>query len=788
MAQNNPNEKETLELLKEIAEINERISEQNKRAATATGQEKRDLEDRIASEKIRLGLTKERFDVVKDILDEEKKQAKLAEEKNKRQQETNDLQDDFATSFTKMGNQQKKFLTDSNSSSNSYANITAKIVELKQQEVEASDEDRVLLAARRTILEGIRSEQVDSAEAAAMARQEMFGISDAEQKRIEFQSSIIGLTGEEKELAEQAFASKENLLMQQERYNQLQQGGNEILGKMPAGVQSVIGGIKNMIMGIRAFGIQAAIATAGITLVIGAIIAGVDYMMGLEKASEEFRKETGLTNSMMADMEDKAVAVNQQFANYGVSLDDAYDTMAALREELGEVANYSSATVASLSLMKTNFGVSAKEAAKVQGIFESVGGLSEQTAASVQMQVANMSKLAGVAPKKVLKDIAENAEAASTFFKGDTVALTKNAVQAARMGSSLKDQVKLAEKLLDFETGIEEELVAATFVGGEFNLSRARALAMEGKLADAQAETLTQIQRSGDFRQKDYFTQQQLAKASNMTVEEINKQLNTQEKLSRLSTEEQQKAQAAIDAGLDITNLNDEQLMQEVEKAAAQKEMASVITDMENTFKGILATVGGSLLPIFQMLAPVLKMAFFPLKIAAKAIQFIIDGIMWLLKKIPGVSSLVDTVGDFAGQADAAVNNFSVSAMEGKGGLPSATDASASAGSINDGVVQDGKIVSTNPADTLIATQSPSELVSSVLSMAPIGMASNAVGGGSLSALAAPLAAVVNEIKALRADMASGKIAVYMDTAKVTSNVNTQVEKTTRNSYNIGQA
>jgi len=68
------------------------------------------------------------------------------------------------------------------------------------------------------------------------------------------------------------------------------------------------------------------------------------------------------------------------------------------------------------------------------------------------------------------------------------------------------------------------------------------------------------------------------------------------------------------------------------------------------------------------------------------------------------------------------------------------------------------------------------------------GAAAGGGGGGGLSALAAPLAAVVNEIKALRADMASGKIAVYMDSAKVTSNVNTQVEKTTRNSYNMGQA
>jgi phosphoserine phosphatase len=248
-----------------------------------------------------------------------------------------------------MGNQQKKFLTDSNSSSNSYANITAKIVELKQQEVDASDDDRAILAQRRAILEGIRTEQIEAAEAAAMARQEMFGISDAEQRRNEFQQSIAGLSQDEKDMAEATFAAKENLLLQQERYNQLQQGGSEILGKLPAGVQSVVGGIKNMISGIRAFGIEAAIATAGITLVIGAIIAGVDYMMGMEKASEEFRKETGITNSMMADMNDKAVSINKQYASYGVNLEDAYDTMAALRDETSEVANYSEAAVAGLT-------------------------------------------------------------------------------------------------------------------------------------------------------------------------------------------------------------------------------------------------------------------------------------------------------------------------------------------------------------------------------------------------------------------------------------------------------
>ena len=57
-----------------------------------------------------------------------------------------------------------------------------------------------------------------------------------------------------------------------------------------------------------------------------------------------------------------------------------------------------------------------------------------------------------------------------------------------------------------------------------------------------------------------------------------------------------------------------------------------------------------------------------------------------------------------------------------------------------------------------------------------------------LSQLAAPLTAMINEIKGLRADMASGKIGVYMDTEKVTSKIGRQVDQSTRNNYSLGQA
>jgi hypothetical protein len=212
--------------------------------------------------------------------------------------------------------------------------------------------------------------------------------------------------------------------------------------------------------------------------------------------------------------------------------------------------------------------------------------------------------------------------------------------------------------------------------------------------------------------------------------------------------------------------------MQEVQKAAAQKEMASTITDMENTFKGILATVGGALLPLFQMLGPILKLAFFPLKVAAKAIQFIIDGIMWVIKKIPGLGSLVEAVGNAFNMVDTAVGNVSVAGLEG-GGLGS--------------VVEAGDVISPANGQTMISTKEGGLLKLSGNDdvVAAPGAASAIGGGSSLATLSAPLNAMISEIKALRADLASGKIAVNMDGARVSSGIGKVVDGTTRNSFSM---
>jgi transcriptional regulator with XRE-family HTH domain len=505
--------------------------------------------------------------------------------------------------------------------------------------------------------------------------------------------------------------------------------------------------------------------------------------------------------------------------------------MSALKTSFSDVAQFSEETVAALTLMKTNFGVTAEHAANVQSIFESVGGLSSDTAANVQLQVANMAKMSGIAPDKIFKDIAENAEAASTFFKGDLNALTKNAVQAQRMGTSLKQQVSLAEKLLDFENGIEEELVAATFVGGEFNLSRARALAMEGKLAEANAETLSQLQRSGDFRKKDYFTQQQLAKAAGMSVEEINKQLNAQEKLNSLSAEDQKMAQEAIDKGLDITNIDKEQLGLEVKKFAAQQEQQGQLTRMQNAFMGIVATVGGVLSPLLEGVASIMNLILLPInaaveglakmagflkenldiagvflgvlgaiyaqKIATVVVSQYENAIMIAKLALTNRAALAEKKGLLAGVAKMAISAYNsiaafipvigpiLGAVAAAGALAYGYSLVSKAGDVMspaDGKTRvstkEGGLFELSPNDDLVAAPGAAKA-----------MQGAAAGGGTpqinLAILSAPLNAMIAEIKGLRADMAAGKISVHMDGAKVTAGVSNQVNKSTRNNFAI---
>jgi hypothetical protein len=743
----------------------------------------------------RLRLTQEELARNEELLDVAKQRTKEAENIDKKTSAS-------LKSFARLSGDVKKNLGSLNSQSNIYVSVQRQIIREEETRAGLSEADVEASEARAGFLRDISGDLLQQAKATAKAEQDAKGINEFEQRRIELQQNSLGLTASQLALAKDLVDQEEALFKKEQRINAIKESQKDMFDALPEGVQNAVGFAQKLGTTLKTAGA----AAVGFMLLATVVAATLSSFTKLDEAAGEFAKETGITNTQMTGIKSDANSIVGEFGDLGIEAKNVFDTVAALKSEFSDVASFSKETTAALTVLNANFGVSAESAAKVQSQFESIGGLSSETAANVQLQVANMANLAGVAPAKVFEDIAENAEATSTFFKGDLTALAKNAVQARRMGTSLKEQVALAEKLLDFESGIEEELVAATFVGGQFNLGRARALAMEGKLQEANEETLKQIQRSGDFRKQDYFTQQQLAKASGMSVEEINKQLNAQEKLSKLSTEQKKAAEDAISKGLDITNINADQLAQETEKFSKQQEQQQQLEQLNNAFAGIASTVGSVLTPLLSALIPIMKLILFPVQLIAEGFKFLGDNLAIAIPLAAGlalafapaiIAAITSAVGfimsSFAMIPFGIGIPLGIAAVAGLFSMISKAKAVGDMNSPADGKTQvstkEGGLFELSPNDDLVAAPGAASALANAGNSTSTTLVDSKSGGGSnLAALSAPLNAMINEIKALRADLNSGKIAVYMDTAKVTSNVSKNVDQGTRNSYNLGSA
>jgi hypothetical protein len=747
--------------------------------------------------------TEKQVKAKKELTKEQKAEKKHKDYIAQKEKDTEAFMATFAKSYRRIPNDVKKQLDGEQAITDSMgkrvgkqnAYTALKALQGQQEAIEKNNSGAIAENAglRADMARQYSDELLIQAKATQRAEDSLKGVTEFDEKRKQIEEARLQLGNTAADLLLQSVNETETLYKKEKRILEIKKQQQGVLDALP-------GPLKSMIDGAQEFG-QAMKAGLGPIALIGALLVmAIKSFTELDDAAADFRKETGLLNSQMEGIKSQALQISTEFANIGLESADVLKTISSLKSEFSDSVDFSKETVAALSVMNKNFGVAAETSAKVQSMFEGIGGLSSETAANVQMQAAQMAKLAGVAPDKVFKDIAENAEAASTFFKGDITALTKNAIQARRMGTSLKEQVSLAEKLLDFEAGIEDELVAATFVGGQFNLGRARALAMEGKLQEANEETLKQIQRSGDFRKQDYFTQKQLAKAAGMTVEEINKQLNTQDKLNSLTAEQKKAAEDAISKGLDITNIGADQLANETAKFASQQEQQKQIDKLMNSFNAIAATVGGTLTPLLEGLIPIMSLIALPVQAMAEGFRVVVSflkeniGLTIALAGILGVvyaKSIAGAVARIWGSIVGALGPFGIPvAIAATIGAISMAKSAMSVGDMNspaDGKTQvstkEGGLFELSPNDDLVAAPGAAAALS--------GKGSSGVAPQSpapqmnLAVLSAPLNAMIAEIKGLRADMVAGKISVHMDGAKVTAGVSNQVNKSTRNNFAI---
>ena len=767
-----------LDLLREIEEVNQRIEEQNKKAAVVGAEERKRLEKRIENEKEKLKILQKQIDPLQ-------KQNTLAEEYE-------ELQDTLETSFTKLNINARKLITTNKVGGTAFASLASDILDLKEQQFGLSDDELKINQRKLEIYSNLYTSITDQAEEAAKVKDEMLGQNEAANRRFKFEESIANLGPEEQKKLTDLFELNENLIKQKERLNQIQEEGDKLYERLPGFLQDGVDMAKDLGKGLMS-------GMLPLVLIGLLLAAALDSFTELSAASKKFREDTGITASQSKDLDNQVKNIRNNFSQLGLKADDVYDTIGALKGEFADNARLSEEVVSSMTVLNKNFGIAQKDAAKVAMIMQSMAGLSAETAQGVSQQVAEMANLAGVAPSQVFKDIADSAEETYTYFKGDVNLIARQAIEARRLGSTLKDVLKTTEDLLDFENGIEKELVAATFVGGQFNLSQARALAYAGKNVEAQKEILRQVERSGKFADQDMFTKKVLADAAGMTVEQLTKQLQIQKLLSGLSDEEALKAQAAIDKGLNLNGLTQDQLMDKTKELAKQEEIADKVTQMENSFKGIVASLGTALLPLMEGLAPIITILAESFGFIFKVLNYIpgvfpaiIAGLtaMWLMTmkvaiaaKMAAIAKVWSAYGamPFIGVALAAGVVAALISSVAK--AKSVGDVMAPADGKTRISTKEGGLLELSPNDDLVAAPNAIQNLNAASKSNNTSLTPT-IGGVDSSAA---IDVLVKEMKALRQEFSNKQNNVYLDGQKVTSGIVLASEKSSRNNFSYGQ-
>ena len=682
-------------------------------------------------------------------------------------------------------------------------------------------------------------------------------------------------------------------------FTQATNKGNNMMESFTSGLSRGFGSAKNMIMGLlgpQGIAILSIVAVvAAVALIAYAIYkafkVGLERFKELDAAAKAFREETGLLNSQTKSLQNNIKNVSTEFAGLGVTAEDVSKSAAAFTNEFSGLEQPSQAVLGSMVALNKNFVIGVEQGAELNKVFQNIGGLTAEQSQALIGQTVEMAKMAGVAPRQVIQDMAESSEYAYRYFNGSPKALAAAAVQAAKLGTSIKQAGEVADNLLDFESSITSELEASAILGTNLNLSQARYLAANNDILGAQQEVLNQVASLGDLTKLNKFEQDALTKATGMQMGDLINQQRIREQFGKLDSEQLAAAMSLMNSGRDITKLNADDLKAQTAKLATQKEMQSVMDDLSNSGSAIstafsdmfeplaanimpfiadvVSMVSSGLVPAFRLVGSILKVVLAPLgfilgilgSIGKAIVNFLVtptkfvvniinsiyelfsaivnDGLSGFVSKIqeigPLMTGIAATVGIIAAAfllsivpsiiafgitlvstvipalfsavastitwaismaaaaiaaiASASAMTLGIGAIAIAGGIAagamamkSGTDnAAASVGSINDGVVQDGKIVSTNPADTLLATKDPASLLETIatgLGTGIGGLLGGIMGGGQDNT------AVVAKLDELIMVVQSNRD-VYMDREKVSSAVVKTNEKSGENRFGL---
>jgi hypothetical protein len=270
-----------------------------------------------------------------------------------------------------------------------------------------------------------------------------------------------------------------------------------------------------------------------------------EFQRSLIVSSEEAEKirqrayDISAQSSKLADTQGKIVILQKQIVEAQNATNAAFETSIDFTSELGKEGEK---LLAQSAILKDNMGLEAEAQAEITKESIRTGKEIEQITKNSYGNIAVVG-----AGKKIQFDLNKLLTEATKIqgnlrlnFKGSTEEIAKAVAQAKLLGVNLSQLEKVQNSLLNFEESISAELEAELLTGKDFNLERARTLALEGDLVGMAKALNTEGITYNKLQDYNIIQRQAIAKALGMEVNELADALKKQEEYNALQLKARQ--------------------------------------------------------------------------------------------------------------------------------------------------------------------------------------------------------------------------------------------------------
>jgi len=393
----------------------------------------------------------------------------------------------------------------------------------------------------------------------------------------------------------------------------------------------------------------AAAIAAGVLIAFTALFT---ILKSITAEAKQLSAETGLTFGQAMKLNEEMRSASAAIGVTVASHQDLVAVQKASIAEFGNAAILSGEIAANIAETGVAFGYGAAEAGKVNAEFMLMGQSGAEAAKSQERLAASALK-AGVNVGAVMKDISTNARNVSKYFGGNVEALGKAAIEAQKLGISLATMGKTADHLLDFETSISAQFEYQAITGKQINLDAARNLALQGDIAGAAREVVSQFGSLAELQAQGPLAMEAAAKAAGMTVDELTKSLAIQEKLGALSKEEQAAMTSLGLTAAEIQSKKPAELKALLANQMTLDQTSKTFDDIKNKLITALVPAAQAFGQVLELLMPVLNIIGFLFQGIGLVLTPIVDsvkGLVGLLTlSVDGLSNMQIILGSIAG-------------------------------------------------------------------------------------------------------------------------------------------